>query len=112
KGQITDQHGQQRADIDFKVSAQGVSVFIGEGAIHYQWARPADTAMFQRKLAAASAREAFIDNTAQTWEMYRMDVTLVGADKNAPLIKERKLDYYERYYLPQCGPEGTTASSY
>src|ERR1700749_1720741 len=37
EGQITDQNGKQRSDIDYKLNAQGLEIFVGRGAIHYQW---------------------------------------------------------------------------
>lgn len=111
-GQITDQYGGSRADIDFKISSHGVNTFIGSGGIHYQWAKPVDAEILQTTTRDMDPYGAAMHQATQTWDMYRMDVTLIGADKNAPLIKESKLDYYERYYLPQCGPEGTTAYSY
>lgn len=39
-GQVTDRFRQQRDDIDFKLSAsKGLNIFIGNGAIHYQWSK-------------------------------------------------------------------------
>src|SRR3954465_8207729 len=41
KGQITDQNLHPRSDIQFKTSADaGLNIFIGTGAIHYQFSRP------------------------------------------------------------------------
>src|SRR5688572_29963315 len=37
KGQITDQYNNTRSDIDARLSGSGVNIFIGKGAIHYQW---------------------------------------------------------------------------
>ncbi len=91
KGQITDQHGNARKDIDFKLEGKGVNVFIGDGQLHYQ---------FQRQEAESDKIE-----------MYRLDVTLVGANKNAEPVTEDKQDYYENYYLAQC-PDGAVAHSY
>src|SRR4051812_48692611 len=37
KGQITDQYNKPRNDIDYKLDAGGMIMFIGNGQIHYQW---------------------------------------------------------------------------
>lgn len=40
KGQVTDQDGTSRSDIDFKLSAApGLNLFIGKGQLHYQWVK-------------------------------------------------------------------------
>ncbi len=36
-GQVKNQHGQARKDIDFQVKGQGINVFLGDAAIRYQW---------------------------------------------------------------------------
>lgn len=91
-GQIADQHGTPRKDIDFRLQAQGVTIFAGSGALHYQWERP-------------------LDDSGKQIATYRMDVELVGADRQAQPVKEESQPYYENYYLPQC-PDGVTAHSY
>ena len=40
KGQVTDQNRQPRTDIQFSVAAaEGLNIFIGNGAIHYQFCK-------------------------------------------------------------------------
>lgn len=40
KGQVTDQYGTARSDIDFKITAaSGLNIFIGKGRLHYQWVK-------------------------------------------------------------------------
>src|SRR5580658_9285364 len=46
KGQVTDQYGNTRHDIQYKTGSAGMSVFIGNGQLHYQWSK----AMTKRKL--------------------------------------------------------------
>ena len=36
-GQITDQHYQPRHDVDFKLNAKGLDIFIGDREVHYQF---------------------------------------------------------------------------
>jgi hypothetical protein len=111
KGQITDQHQNPRSDIDFRVSAPGMNIFIGEGQVHYQWSkvnaamRQCDNAAIP-KLGSTSPLQGDLGV-----ETYRLDVTLLGANKNAQLITEEQQEYYENYYLPQF-PNGQTAHSY
>ncbi len=79
KGQISDQHGQQRTDIDFKmVTGTNVNVFIGSGNIHYQW-------------------NSMNPDNGQM-HTYRMDIALAGANKNAEVVREEQQAYYEQYY--------------
>jgi hypothetical protein len=85
KGQVVDQNGNPRNDIDFKIAGKGLNIFIGHGQIHYQ---------FNKKK----------DSTAISY--YRMDVTLKGADQDAELITEQEQDYYETYYTGQCWSNG------
>ncbi len=109
KGQVVDQHGTSRTDIDFRISASGVNVFIGPGRLHYQWVKP-DLSPVQTSLA--DLKSLLADNRPLSCDMYRMDVTLLGADPDALLTRQGKQNYYERYYLPQCGADGALAYAY
>jgi hypothetical protein len=88
KGQIINQSGKHRNDIDFKLETNDLTLFIGRGQVHYQWTK--------------------YDNDIQT---YRLDMILVGANPNAQRIEEEITGYFENYYLPQC-PNGVIAGSY
>ena len=89
KGQVKDQNGQQRNDIQYSTGSPGLKLFIGNGQLHYQWSQQLSD------LKAA---------------MYRMDVALIGANPNAAPTTEQQEDYYERYYT--ISPEGKIAHSY
>ncbi|MBW7913878.1 MAG: SBBP repeat-containing protein, partial [Taibaiella sp.] len=156
KGQITDQHGAMRKDIDVKLEANGVTMFVGDGEIHYQWSRPS----FAEATAGEESRESgasghppspFGDTpfkggilsgaseptptppkrggyngssllgeiegqnsrrTKSEVEIYRMDVKLVGANKNAEVIFEEPTGYYENYYLAHTGENGASARGF
>jgi hypothetical protein len=98
KGQIKDQSGNNRGDIQFFLPGNGITVFVGSGQLHYQFCK--------RSSAHVSARmPASFDKKAEpeTFEMYRMDVDLLNANTNAEVISEEKQDYAEHYYLPGCG---------
>ncbi|MBN9482159.1 MAG: SBBP repeat-containing protein [Bacteroidetes bacterium] len=90
KGQITDQHSQPRTDVHFRSGGSGVSLFVGSGKLHYQWAKPLGD-----------------ERTA----LYRMDVSLIGADPQAQFVAEQKQSYYERYYTTAAG-QGLTAHAF
>jgi hypothetical protein len=90
KGQVTDQYLAPRADIDFKLSAgNGLNVFIGKGHISYQWAKP-----------QATTTDAGSGLEHTTYELYRMEVVLLGANKEARIQAEEKQPGYERYFQP------------
>lgn len=92
KGQITDQHYKQRKDIDFKFTAtKDLNVFVANGAIYYQWAKATNLKSLQE--SEKGKVQEHVD-----YKMYRMDVQLVGANKDAELVKEESDDYYENYY--------------
>ncbi|HEY1032561.1 MAG TPA: SBBP repeat-containing protein, partial [Flavipsychrobacter sp.] len=105
KGQVVDQHGNPRTDIDFKINTPEVSVFVGNGQLHYQWTKtdaPAvPTLPFVNKEKPANT----------TTEIYRLDIELLNANKNAVPEAGDAQPMYENYYLPQC-PAGITANSY
>lgn len=80
KGQVTDQHLVPRRDIDFKLSASdGLNVFVGAGKIEYQWAR-----------AAAVEGDGNFD-------LYRMELHLLGANQEVVAKRIGKSSYRERY---------------
>lgn len=101
KGQIVNQHYQPRADIQFKLNAPGLDIFIGNGQIHYQW----------NKLNPVIQQFENLKREDAIYETYRLDATLLNANPHAAVITEEPQDYYERYYLPQC-PDGITAHSF
>lgn len=97
-GQIISQDGDTRDDIDFKIDLGDVSLFIGAGAMHYQWVKKVED-------VNANSEET-------TYETYRLDISLIGAKANAEILKDRAADsYYEHYYLPQT-PDGAKAYAY
>ncbi len=76
-GQITLPDGTPRHDIDFKLKAPGIDIFIAAEGLHYQWTKP----------------------TAEgKTEVYRLDMTLEGANPDAEIVTEEHISYSERYY--------------
>lgn len=119
KGQIINQFQQPRPDIDFRLSAgNGLSVFVGSGQIHYQWAKSVKGGhepllrMEGHVLGAGSRQE----SDTPTFKMYRMDVTLLGANPDAQVITEGQQAAFERYFQPWVNKDnsnnGVVAHSY
>src|SRR6185295_9478520 len=75
KGQIADQNGKQRKDINFKLEASGMNVFIGNGAIHYQWSRSEGNKLMgqkDNKEASVLFPDANVEAHAMNTETYRL----------------------------------------
>ncbi len=124
KGQITDQHGIVRSDIDFKLQAPGLTMFIGNGQVHYQWSRSekqkekvktgevspnGQSPNTREKLPPFPQMEPDEEHTITTC---RMDVTLIGADRNAQLVAEEQDSYYENHITRATGEKGVVAHTY
>jgi hypothetical protein len=107
-GQVTDQHGKTRKDIDAKLDCGGgLTIFAGDGQLHYQWMKPSSKQKVEsRKLLTGADRQQPAEYT-----YCRMDVELVGANKQAAAVLEDAQPYHESYYLPHC-PNGAVAHSY
>lgn len=95
KGQITDNNGVVLNDIQFKMSTSGMNLYVGSGALHYQF----------RKLEDATGAN-------PQMKTYRMDVTLLGANKMAKVVTTDKQAYYEKYYNENADAAGITAAAY
>jgi hypothetical protein len=112
KGQITDQNYLPRPDIQFQLkAANGLTIFVGDGALHYQFAK-ADKISEPTNAENRFAPMNRMEQEATTYTMYRMDVELIGANKQAKIITENKQDYYEHYYTTGTGENGATAYAY
>jgi hypothetical protein len=110
KGQITDQHNKPRRDIQFKIAAApGLNIFIGDGAIHYQFSKP-------DKEACPPAKEEMIKPRYIpehiSYTMYRMDVELINANKNAQVLTEGKQIYRENYFSTSASDHGANACAF
>jgi hypothetical protein len=125
KGQIHDQDSKVRSDIQFSLKAvNGLTIFIGDGAIHYQFASPQPSPQVERELAplhalakagdlAAKRKNKQAKEEATTFSMYRMDVELVGANQHARIVTDQQQDYYENYFTSATASEdGVTAHAY
>ncbi len=107
KGQITDQYGNKRNDIDFSVqTGNGLVIFIGAGTLHYQFSRSTSPAGKPETIHSGSKREQREDS----FSMYRMDVLLRGSNAAAKAGTDNQLPYYEHYETAKC--RNTTAHAF
>lgn len=96
-GQITDQYGAKRPGILYQCNtAEGLSVFIGRAGLHYQWNKP----------VSGSRDEQSPVMTFNTW---RLDVSLLGANTSAEVIAESLLPDRDIFYTASL--EGRQAAS-
>ena len=109
KGQVTDQYGNPRTDILYKTSSGSMSVFIGKGELHYQFSRQEEDTTCP---IAINKKDILRKTNARPkhYEMYRLDMTLEGANPNAEVIPENKQAYYETYYT--AAAKGSDAQAY
>lgn len=98
-GQIHDQHGNMRGDIDYKLAGNGANMYIAPGKIEYQW------------IKAQAQTEEQKEKGIFPVDAYRLDVVLEGANKAAKPIESEQQKYIEKYYGPAYGPDGATATS-
>jgi hypothetical protein len=104
KGQVRDQNGVPRTDIDFKFAAPGLNVFVGgNGQLHYQFNKPL-TAMER-----ASPGKKIRPTTAVS--SCRMDVSLLNANPDPEVEKEGKQVGFAHYYT-NIAANGAVATSY
>lgn len=112
KGQITDQYNQPRVDIDFKLNSHNIAIYIGNGQMHYQWTKEIQQSNAQpRAIFDDELPESSKNKQPAKVEMYRLDISLLGANKNAVALAGNPTGYKENYYLPQC-PDGIKARAY
>lgn len=92
KGQLTDAKGKAVSGIQYELSTAGMNLYMGNGALHYQF----------RKVSEQGDKPLI--------NSYMMNVSLVGANKNARVEVSDALSYYEQYYT--AGANGVTAHAY
>lgn len=93
RGQVKDQYGKFRKDVQYAVHGSGLNIFIGDGAIHYQYA-----SLRPRELSGQPGSLSYKPQSNAVADMYRMDVQLVGANKHAIAISEDIQKFEEHYY--------------
>jgi len=111
-GQIHDQNGKSRNDIQFVLPAGNVNVFIGDGALHYMFTKTEVLSGPVSELLKRSRNPENIEMPKANIHTYRLDVELVGADMSAKAIAGKQLSYYENYYTEGCPEQGIRAHTY
>lgn len=110
-GQVTDQSRNPRSDIQFSLHATpGLNVFIGNGAIHYQFCKVDVTKTIVADKSGLFVKKQAHEKTSAMF--YRMDVELIGANKNAKAITSNTGQYYENYFNERTGGKSITAHSF
>jgi hypothetical protein len=106
KGQVHDQHGNARCDIQYKIRAsKGLNIFVGNGQLHYQFARPLTTPHIG---GHGLLTDECSEQQPALFEMYRLDVTLEGANRQAVVVADEKQDYYAHHYNGTGAYKSTT----
>lgn len=117
KGQIKDQDGNARGDIQYVLPVRGMNIFIGNGQLHYQFTRVEVTngnqpgTYIKPELRRNQDEDRYIDPMRANIHTYRLDVELVGANITAPVPGKRQL-YYENFYGDGLPLSGLRAYSY
>lgn len=94
RGQIRDQQGKPRTDIDFILQASGMTLYVGKGQLHYQFIKEEEP----------DATEYTPENSPQHYQvaghvtLSRIDVQLKGANPTAVLVKEAAQAAKYHYY--------------
>ena len=114
-GQIKDQYNKPRRDILYSFQSGGLNLFIGSGALHYQFGKTlvSQLAGPDCKLGVPGTSQALIQSEkskSYSVASYRMDVELAGAIKDIqPEISSDEL-YYEQF-LDNNGKNNIRATS-
>ncbi len=105
KGQIKDQYGKPRSDIDFVMQASGMTLYVGKGKLHYQFIRQAiyDT------VVTAGLKTPQQYRVPGNTTVHRLDVSLEGAYTGASITREMPLNGQFNYYTG--GSAGTVTGA-
>lgn len=101
KGQVTDQYGKPRTDIQYKTGNGNVTVFIGNGVLHYQFSKVNSQDQIPRRNCRTKThlgQNKFDIPHSTQYDMYWLDMSLAGANAHATVIAEDGQAYYENYY--------------
>jgi hypothetical protein len=100
RGQLVDQHQQSRSDILFYGQTGELSYFLKKDGISYQLFK-AD----HSKPLNPFDRKEFSEHDSVT--IQRVDISWLGANTKAIILKKEEASAYDNFYLPQC-PDGLT----
>lgn len=110
KGQITNQYGSHRSDIGYSIKATGgLRIFISAGKIIYQFAPPSPHGDNKTNLLMAGYP---VTGSCTDYATSRMEVELMGANKEAKAIAADTLAYYENYMRDSTGAQSLACRAY
>ena len=95
KGQVRDENGLVRSDIKFKLATPGMSLYLGNNNLIYQF-----------------RQNTLTDDKKPGLSYYEVGVTLEGANEHATVISSEELGYHENYYSETGVSGGFTAHAY
>lgn len=106
KGQIHDQNNKPNPSVKYLLNTQGMNVQLREGGFSY------DTYYSETPLSEADVRFCEsgndLDKIAETYQFHRIDVELVGSNKNARIETSDASEDYINYYNAVTPEEGAT----
>lgn len=106
-GQVRDQFGNPRSDIAFALQTPRLHFFIGDCQLHYQFIQSGGDDCGTGNISGSASVES---GSAITFQSYRIDVRLLGANPHPAVKVEQQLPYYENYCIP--GLSGLTARTF
>ncbi len=104
KGQLKDQYGHSRTDIQYYIRSAGMTVFIGNGQLHFQFDNTCSGTISKDKNSGT--------HTPGKTDLYRMDVSLAGAQLQNDIIAEGRQEYHEFHYSDRENKNGIEALAY
>jgi len=94
KGQVVDEKNNPRYDVQYKLSAAGMNLYLGNGKLYYQFRKSEGTKPENMQITT-----------------YNVGVTLLGVNPKATVVAGDEQAYYENYYRSQ-NDAGFTAHSF
>ncbi len=94
KGQIKDQQGKPRSDIDFTMQSGRMTLYIGKGKLHYQFAQPETYDTLTTSGLNGSRQYRVRGNTT----IQRLDISLEGTSAGAVVDRGVPLNQQLNYY--------------
>ena len=102
KGQIRDQEGNARPEVLYTLRSKGVTMLVLRNGISYQFSKSDTDLPNFRDMDAAKQTH------TECTDLYRMDVTLVGAGTKPNVVASVASNYTENYFNVPDHPDGIT----
>ncbi|HVW99644.1 MAG TPA: PKD domain-containing protein [Candidatus Babeliaceae bacterium] len=112
EGQILDQFSNVRQDIQYTLKTPGLTVFIGNGALHYQFYKVDKLSDMPGMPAGLKKLNSKLTRPLTRTITYRADVNILGANVNAIPIVTNSLPGVTHYYTNAKQKDGATVHSF